>query len=371
MVQVYPDANLGAAVREIRGLGIESVSGWQKNPFFSRIRLLLTDEEIARFRADLARLPGVFWIDLEPRRGLLNDTTIWVGQSGLSAGQTTPIFTQGIFGQGQTVAIIDTGIDADMCFFRDTTLSLPPTNACNGGTVTDPAQRKVTAVDFLWSTDCAGGISGTEWDSQNHGTHVAGTVAGDNFASPLLHNTADGMAPGAKLVIQDGGFLTDNCGDLPGIGCPVVDLNPLFQQAYTQGARLHTNSWGDNENAAVQNNYSAGSQDVDEFMWNHKDFLIFFAAGNSGPGVATVGTPSTAKSAVSVGATQRSTAANSMAGFSSCGPTDDGRIKPEVTVPGSNIVSAAMTRTSPATTAARGPCPAPAWRPPAPPASPR
>lgn len=148
------------------------------------------------------------------------------------------------------------------------------------------------------------------------------------------------MAPGAKLVIQDAGFKTDNCGDLPGIGCPVVDLNPIFQQAYDQGARIHTNSWGDNENAAVQNNYSAASQDVDEFLWNHKDDLIFFAAGNAGPGSGSVGSPSTAKSAVSVGATLRATSANSMASFSSCGPTKDGRIKPEVTVPGSNIVSA-------------------------------
>ena len=169
---------------------------------------------------------------------------------------------------------------------------------------------------------------------------MAGTVAGDNFANLLTHDTADGMAPGAKLVIQDAGFQTDNCGDLPGIGCPVVDLNPIFQQAYNQGARIHTNSWGDNENAAVQNNYSAGSQDVDEFMWNHKDFLIFFAAGNSGPGTGSVGSPSTAKSAVSVGATLRGTSANSMASFSSCGPTADGRIKPEITVPGSSIVSA-------------------------------
>src|SRR6185436_15246161 len=32
--------------------------------------------------------------------------------------------------------------------------------------------------------------------------------------------------------------------------------------------------------------------------------------------------------------------ANSMASFSSCGPTTDGRIKPEITVPGSGIISA-------------------------------
>ena len=184
----------------------------------------------------------------------------------------------------------------------------------------DTAQRKIIAVDFLSSTECTGGIASTEWDTQNHGTHVAGTVAGDNFAHLLTHDTADGMAPGAKLVIQDAGYLVDNCGDLPGIGCPVVDLNPIFQQAYNQGARLHTNSWGDNENAAVQNNYTAASQDVDEFMWNHKDDLIFFAAGNAGPGTGSVGSPSTAKSAVSVGATLRGTSADSMASLQQLRP---------------------------------------------------
>ncbi len=340
MVDVFPDADLTDVVRQIQGLGVKGIVGSKKGSFFSRVRLLLSPAEIVRFREDLAQLPEVFWLDLEPRRELLNDTTIWVGQSGLSAGMTTPVFDHGIFGEGQVVGIIDTGIDADMCFFRDTTKGLPPTNVCNGGTVVDTTQRKILAVDFLSSTECSGGISATEWDTQNHGTHVAGTVAGDNFAHLLTHDTADGMTPGAKLVIQDAGYLVDNCGDLPGIGCPVVDLKPLFLQAYTQGARLHTNSWGDNENGAVQNNYTAASQDVDQFIWDHKDDLIFFAAGNAGPGTSTVGSPSTNKNGISVGATLSGTSANSMASFSSCGPTDDGRIKPDVTVPGSNIVSA-------------------------------
>ena len=339
MLQVFPDADVRAVVQEIRDLGIRGVVGFRQGAVFSRIRLLLTPSEIAAYREDLARLGEVFWIDVEPRRRLLNDTTVWVGQSGLSGGQTTPVFTQGIYGEGQTVAVLDTGIDADMCWFRDPARGLPPTN-CAGGTTVDNAQRKVIAVDFLWSNECSGGITASEWDTQDHGSHVAGTVAGDNFANLLLHDAADGMAPGAKLVIQDAGYQVDNCGDLPGIGCPVVDLNPIFQQAYNQGARIHTNSWGDNENSTVQNNYSSGSQDVDEFMWNHKDFLIFFAAGNSGPGTGTVGSPSTAKSGVAVGATLRGTSADSMASFSSCGPTADGRIKPDLTVPGSSIVSA-------------------------------
>jgi len=340
LLQVFPDADVKDVVQKLRDLGIQRIVGARHDDQFSKVRLLLTASEIAALRNEMARLPEVFWIDLEGRRTLLNDTTVWVGQSGLTGGQTTPIFSQGIFGEGQVVAIIDTGIDPDACYFRDTTLGLPPTNACNGGTVVNTSQRKILAVDFLTSSECTGGISSTEWDTQNHGTHVAGTVAGDNFSHLLTHDAGDGMAPGAKLVIQDAGFLTDNCGDLPGIGCPVVDLKPIFQQAYTQGARIHTNSWGDNENAAVQNNYTTASQDVDNFMWNHKDDLIFFAAGNAGPGTASVGSPSTNKNGVAVGATLRGTSADSMASFSSCGPTADGRIKPDITVPGSSIVSA-------------------------------
>jgi subtilase family protein/K319-like protein len=340
MLTVYPDADLDEVVRRAgRSAGVEVV-GANAGGLFSRVRLQVPAGRVGAVADEFARLPDVFWVDVEARRVLFNDTTISVGQAGLNAGGATPIFDRGIHGEGQIVGYVDTGVDPDSCYFRDPARGLPPRNECNGGTVTDPAQRKVIAVDFLWSNECSGGISSSEWDTQGHGTHVGGTIAGDNFANPVAHDAGDGMAPAAKLVVQDCGFQTDNCADCPGIGCAVVDLNPVFQQAYDQGARIHSNSWGDNENSSVQNNYSAGSEDVDEFMWNHKDFLLLFAAGNSGPGTGSVGSPSTSKNAVAVGATLRSTSANSMASFSSCGPTDDGRVKPDVTVPGSNIVSA-------------------------------
>ena len=340
MVTAFPDADPASVAAAAAGLPGVTVVGSDRGERFSRVRLRVDDASLAGAAAALAALADVFWVDVEGRRELLNDTTVWVAQSGLNAGMTTPVFDHGIHGEGQVVGYIDTGIDADSCYFRDATRGLPPINACNAGTAIDPQQRKVLAVDFLTPSECADGIAANEWDTQNHGSHVAGTIAGDNLANPILHDPGDGMAPGAKLVVQDAGFLTDDCGDLPGIGCPVVDLKPFFQQAYTQGARIHTNSWGDNENAFVQNNYSAACQDVDEFMFSHPDFLILFAAGNSGPRAASVGSPSTAKNGISVGATQRGAAAASMARFSSCGPAADGRFKPDLTMPGQGIISA-------------------------------
>src|SRR5262249_32726468 len=152
-------------------------------------------------------------------------------------------------------------------------------------------QRKIIGYDFLFScaqfpasTTCDDPANPAAWDSQGHGTHVSGSMVGDGDSSPATPFVADGMAPAAKLVVQDAGFQTDNCGDLPGIGCPVVDLFPLFDQARLQGVSIHNNSYGDNENAPapVPSNYSARSRDIDRFIWAHREFLIINAAGNSG-----------------------------------------------------------------------------------------
>jgi hypothetical protein len=180
MLQLLPDQDLDATLARLRELGVPGLGAAGKGGHFSRLRLTWTGEDIATWADRVAALPEVFWLDLEPRRALLNDTTIWVGQSGVSGGMTTPIFDRGLHGEGQIVAVLDTGIDPDMCWFRDTTLGLPPTNACNGGTATNAAQRKLLGVNFLATGECSSGIGNNEWDTQDHGTHVAGTVAGDN-----------------------------------------------------------------------------------------------------------------------------------------------------------------------------------------------
>jgi subtilisin family serine protease len=122
----------------------------------------------------------------------------------------------------------------------------------------------------------------------------------------------------------------------------------VLEQAYLQGARIHTNSWGDEENFLPYGRYTERTADVDRFMWNHKDTLVFFAAGNAGPHDDTLGSPATGKNVVAVGASiHGSFDPTCVAIFSSRGPTHDGRIKPDVVAPGLFTVSAATNRVVP------------------------
>jgi subtilisin family serine protease len=289
-------------------------------------------------RESIAAWPELFWVGRRPLYRLLNDASAWVGQSGLDGSQSTPVYDNGLHGEGQIVGVLDTGLDADMCQFYDDAEGLPPANTGPGAGSPDPDQRKVLVVNFLYSGDDP--ALPWDWDSHDHGTHVAGTIAGDNPLSPGIRDGMDGMAPAAKLVVQDGGFGTDDCADLPAIGCPAADLYPFFEQAYLQGARIHSNSYGDRENFTPHNIYSDGSEAADAFMWDHPEFLLVFAAGNNGPAFASVASPATAKNVLAVGATNHGSSAGSLATFSSLGPTHDGRIKPDVTAPGANIISA-------------------------------
>lgn len=258
--------------------------------------------------ATVAAIPSVIWVEELPETFVLNNTTKWVVQSNASG--SIPVWDRGIFGEGQIVCEMDTGLDYNSCWFREAN-SAPP----------GPTHRKV--IDYrTWGGRVYDGC-GT-----GHGTHVAGTCVGDqSFINPG-NTDYNGMAYKAKIMIQDVG--NDGFFDcLFGLLSVPASLSSPFSDAFTKGARVHTNSWG-----STSNSYDGYAVDVDNFMWNNKDFLILFANGNSGPNGSTVGSPATAKNCVSVGATKQSPNHETIASYSSRGPTSDSRFKPTITAPG-------------------------------------
>ena len=277
-------------------------------------------------------------------------------QSGWFQGDT-PLFDHGIYGQRQIIAILDTGLDWDSCYFAEPDGSRPPINTgspaggLNSSNV-DNSRRKVIAYDFLYSCDQFPGARGCDdpndpkaFDNARHGTLAAAVAAGDGFMPLAFDDGADGIAPGAKLIVQDGGYIGgDNCSQRPGFGCP-VNLTPILDQAYKQGARIHSNSWGDRQNTpsflpAPTANYSAGARDADAFVWSHPDMLLIFDTGNQStktpPAASSLPAPGCAKNTLQVGGTRYDSLHifdDVVTPFSLIGPTRDGRIKPDLVAP--------------------------------------
>ena len=293
-----------------------------------------------------ASLAGeVVWIEPYDPPLLLSNDSLGPIQSNaptvLSAGACTSctIFLHGITGTGQIVALSDTGNDSDMCFFRksgapgdvtDADLTTPPSI----GNL-DPAKKVIGywvqpgASAYDDNTACGGIPNGF------HGTQTSGVAVGDDYATPSTASfpgvdVGDGMAPNAQLLFQDVGDTVTGC--LNGIS----DLRKLFQQARDGGARVHSNSWG----SVTAGAYTSDDQSADRFLFDHEEMAIVFAVGNSGSGSGSTLSPANAKDVIAVGALQHG-ASTTIAGFSSRGPTADGRIKPDLVAPGVSINSAA------------------------------
>ena len=244
-------------------------------------------------------------------------------------------------GEGQVVGVCDTGFD------QGSTSNVHPAFA-----------GRVLKLYPLGRTNRAS-------DPDGHGTHVAGSVLADGDSATLGYKVR-GTAPKAKLVLQS---VLDGWGGLGGIP---DNLGDLFLPPYQEhAARIHTNSWGYSTGDGF---YNSSSRELDDFVWSHRDCVICFAAGNEGTdrdgngrvNERSTTPPGTAKNCITVGASENlrpkidetyggwwpqdfpanpinsdkmADDAEGMVGFSSRGPTADGRIKPDVVAPGTFILS--------------------------------
>ncbi len=167
-----------------------------------------------------------------------------------------------------------------------------------------------------------------------HGSHVAGITA----ANSMFGGEMDGAAPGAKLISSracnwGGGCtavaLTDGMSDLVlNRGVDVVNMSIGGLPALNDG---------NNARAELYNRL------IDE-----SGVQIFLSAGNSGPGINTIGDPSVSSDAVSVASSitketwlsnygSTVSSAENLHNYSSRGPREDGGFKPDLMAPGSAI----------------------------------
>ena len=334
---LFSDSDASAAVAALRALGATDVEVSKRGP-----------HRVAHFRlagtgvAAVAALSDLAWIEPLEQFEFLNDRAQWVMQT--NTPEDRRLWNLGLRGQGQVVMTSDSGIRPDHEMFADP-------NGDITGFGDYPNHRKIIA--YLRGSEPA--EFGDEFANDFHGTHTAGTVAGN--PDTTAGGRYDGMAPEARLHFTDLGG-----NSLAGAFRTPPDVYGMFQPSYTGNAggaaRISSNSWG----AYVAGAYTISAMQVDLFMWDHPDYLIAFANGNDGAN-GSVRSPATAKNCLSVGGTGNGEDRNELYRPTSRGPTKDLRRKPTICAPGDQVVSsiantrwnyASYSGTSMATPAAAG-----------------
>ncbi len=264
---------------------------------------------------ELASSPGIMFVEEAGEPELLNDRAADItGARPLAI----PGFlvAKGLTGEGQTLGLADSGLDTGSMGNLHPDLESPP-------------GRKPRVIMLKsWA-----GVE-TPADTIGHGTHMAGTMVGSGQASGGKYA---GLAPGASLYFQGIMDADENL-------APPLDLRELFTPAYQADVRVHVNGWGRKENT-----YNSAASQIDKFVRRNPDFLPVFGAGNSGPRLGTLTAEANSKNSLTVGASvsprpafdETIGATTEAAEFSSRGPAGDGRIKPELLAPGTNIISTA------------------------------
>lgn len=223
---------------------------------------------------------------------------------------------EGVTGQGVTVAVLDSGVDA-------THQDLPM-----GSKVVENV-KILGDLDFLGGSNYfLEGIPNTD-TSSGHGTHVAGTVAGSGAASASDGRRAayhDGIAPNANLVGLGAGEAISILFAIGGFDYAIANRERL-------DIDIITNSWGAAGGGAFDPNNPINQASYDAYS---KGLVVAFAAGNDGPADDTINPYAIAPWVINVGAGNPE---KELTDFSSRGVEGDPWKYVDIVAPGDGIVS--------------------------------
>jgi len=175
-----------------------------------------------------------------------------------------------------------------------------------------------------------------------HATHVAGTIGASGFQT-----SAKGMAP---LVAIDSYDWNSDSAEMGATGAATAN------DSFATKIPLSNHSYGFNAVAADMGRYETYCNQLDALALSLPYYLVFWAAGNEQTDLPSLGGYQSitfsglSKNILTVGAGDdavtsgvRDVSKGTLASFSSMGPCDDGRIKPDLVANGVNVYSSVST----------------------------
>src|SRR5262245_59968849 len=240
-----------------------------------------------------------------------HDTRVITGESKVIADQTLTQRNHGVplSGQGVTVAVLDTGIDAthpDLGFGWQVVQNVRVADLQGSA----PAFIYPQVIEGLSNSDPVMG----------HGTFVAGVIAGTGSASGGYYG---GMAPGAKLLGVSGGDAS--------LFFVLSGMDYILSHRVAQNIRVVNCSFG------ISGVFDANDPvNIATRMMHDAGISVVFSAGNRGEQPNSLNPYSVAPWVMGVGS---GTKGGSLSSFSSRGAAGYGLFHPTLVAPGESVVS--------------------------------